>query len=110
MWSQQNAKRCCHFQALSPAAEKTSLLWAVIENLMKGTSWNYRRPFLIIEARYFQATTLGLPVEISKYYNTLTAVTVNGEESKATTVHSRSSWAFDIIKNWVLFAFQLKLP
>lgn len=81
MWTQQNVKRCCYLQVLNPA-DKTSLLWAAIENLKKGISWNYRRPFLIFEARYFQATTLGFPVEISKYYNTLTAVTVNCEESK----------------------------
>ncbi|XP_037554173.1 vitellogenin 3, phosvitinless [Nematolebias whitei] len=66
---------------LNLSAEKTSLLWAAIEHLQKGTSWNYRRPFLILEARYFQATTLGLPVEISKYYNTLSAVTVNSKAS-----------------------------
>lgn len=82
MWTQQNVNRCCYLQVLNPSAEKTSLLWAAIENLQKGTSWNYRRPFLIFEARYFQATTLGFPVEISKYYNTLSAVTVNCEESK----------------------------
>lgn len=33
----------------------------------------------MFEARYIQATTLGLPVEISKYYHTINGITVNGE-------------------------------
>lgn len=33
----------------------------------------------MVEARYIQATSLGLPVEISKYYHTISGITVNGE-------------------------------
>ncbi|XP_014900520.1 vitellogenin 3, phosvitinless isoform X1 [Poecilia latipinna] len=69
--------------AFSPAAGKSSPLWAMMESLQRGVSWDYTRAFLVLEARYFEATSLGLPVEISKYYNTITAcnfkakVTVN---------------------------------
>ncbi|XP_015826097.3 vitellogenin 3, phosvitinless [Nothobranchius furzeri] len=65
--------------ALSPAAGRSSLLWAVMENLLGGASWHFTRSFLILEARHAQATSLGLPVEISKYYNALTAVAVKAK-------------------------------
>ncbi|KAM9762856.1 vitellogenin 3, phosvitinless [Menidia menidia] len=65
--------------AISPSAGKKTPLWAAIENLQRGTSWHYTRAFLVLEARYFQATSLGLPVEITKYYNSLTAITVNAK-------------------------------
>lgn len=70
-----------YFQAVSPSAGKESPLWAVIDNLHKGFSWHRTKPFLIFEVRYFQATTLGLPLEISKYYETVNGITVNGENS-----------------------------
>ncbi|XP_043985509.1 vitellogenin 3, phosvitinless [Gambusia affinis] len=63
----------------SPAAWKSSPLKAMIDSLQKGISWDYTRTFLILEARYFQATTVGLPVEISKYYNAITAVNFNAK-------------------------------
>uniref|UniRef100_A0A3B4TIN1 Vitellogenin 3, phosvitinless n=1 Tax=Seriola dumerili TaxID=41447 RepID=A0A3B4TIN1_SERDU len=66
-------------RAVSPSAGKESPLWAVIENLQKGVSWHRTKPFLIFEVRYFQATTLGLPLEISKYYETLNGITVNAK-------------------------------
>ncbi|XP_056234769.1 vitellogenin 3, phosvitinless [Seriola aureovittata] len=66
-------------KAVSPSAGKESPLWAVIENLKKGVSWHWTKPFLIFEVRYFQATTLGLPLEISKYYETLNGITVNAK-------------------------------
>uniref|UniRef100_A0A3B4WJG0 Vitellogenin 3, phosvitinless n=1 Tax=Seriola lalandi dorsalis TaxID=1841481 RepID=A0A3B4WJG0_SERLL len=66
-------------KAVSPSAGKESPLWAVIENLKKGVSWHRTKPFLIFEVRYFQATTLGLPLEISKYYETLNGITVNAK-------------------------------
>lgn len=56
----------------------------MIENLQKGVSWHRTKPFLIFEARYFQATSLGLPLEISKYYETTNGITVNGEGSNPT--------------------------
>ncbi|XP_075340505.1 vitellogenin 3, phosvitinless [Odontesthes bonariensis] len=65
--------------AISPSAGKATLLWTAIEKLQRGTSWHYTRPFLVLEGRYFQATSLGLPVEISKYYNSITAITVNAK-------------------------------
>lgn len=74
------------FQTFSPAAWKSSPLKAMIDSLQKGISWDYTRTFLILEARYFQATTVGLPVEISKYYNAITAVNFNGEKEKTTTM------------------------
>ncbi|KAM4740042.1 vitellogenin 3, phosvitinless [Anableps anableps] len=65
--------------AFSPAAWKSSPLWAMIESLQRGTSWDYTRAFSTLETRYFQATTLGLPVEISKYYNSITAINFNAK-------------------------------
>lgn len=53
----------------------------MIENMQRGVSFHWTKPFLIFEARYFQATTLGLPVEISKYYQTVNGITVNSEEA-----------------------------
>uniref|UniRef100_A0A3Q2Y8B3 Vitellogenin 3, phosvitinless n=1 Tax=Hippocampus comes TaxID=109280 RepID=A0A3Q2Y8B3_HIPCM len=63
----------------SPSAGKGSPVWTVIENLQKGISWHRTKAFLIFETRYFQATTLGLPLEISKYYQTLSGITVNAK-------------------------------
>nr|ACI30219.1 vitellogenin C [Xenotoca eiseni] len=65
--------------AFSPTAWKSSPLLTVIENLQRGTSWDNTRTFLTWETRYFQATTLGLPVEISKYYNSITAINFNAK-------------------------------
>uniref|UniRef100_A0A3P8VDW2 Vitellogenin 3, phosvitinless n=1 Tax=Cynoglossus semilaevis TaxID=244447 RepID=A0A3P8VDW2_CYNSE len=65
--------------AISPDAGKERPLWTVIENLQKGTSWHWTRAFLIFEARFFQATTLGLPVEISKYYEAVNGITTNAK-------------------------------
>uniref|UniRef100_A0A8D0AVV6 Vitellogenin 3, phosvitinless n=1 Tax=Sander lucioperca TaxID=283035 RepID=A0A8D0AVV6_SANLU len=67
------------FRAVSPSTGKESPLWAVIENLKKGVSWHWTKPYLIFEVRYFQATTLGLPLEISKYYQTINGITVNAK-------------------------------
>ncbi|XP_076582051.1 vitellogenin 3, phosvitinless [Chaetodon auriga] len=66
-------------RAVSPSAGKESPLWAAIENLQTGASWHWTKPFLIFEVRYFQATTLGLPLEISKYYETINGITVNAK-------------------------------
>uniref|UniRef100_A0AAZ3PU67 Vitellogenin domain-containing protein n=1 Tax=Oncorhynchus tshawytscha TaxID=74940 RepID=A0AAZ3PU67_ONCTS len=62
-----------------PSAGKESPVWSMIENLQNGMSWHWTKPFLMFETRYIQATSLGLPVEISKYYNTLTTITVNAK-------------------------------
>lgn len=67
-------------KAFSPMAGKDSFLWTVMEHLQKGFSWHGVLPFLIAEARYVQATTLGLPLEISKYYHVLNGLTVNGKK------------------------------
>lgn len=72
----------CHgisMQTVSPSAGKESPVWKMIENLQKGMSWHWTKPFLMFETRYIQATSLGLPLEISKYYNTVTTITVNGK-------------------------------
>ncbi|XP_058494704.1 vitellogenin 3, phosvitinless [Solea solea] len=66
-------------RAVSPAAGKESPVWDVIESLKKGVSWHKTKMFLIFEVRYFQATTVGLPVEISKYYGSLNGITVNAK-------------------------------
>ncbi|XP_033936675.1 vitellogenin 3, phosvitinless isoform X2 [Pseudochaenichthys georgianus] len=56
-----------------------SPLWASIEDLQRGVSWHRTKPFLIFEVRYFQATTLGLPLEISKYNENINGITVNAK-------------------------------
>ncbi|KAG7514855.1 vitellogenin C [Solea senegalensis] len=65
--------------AVSPAAGKESPVWDVIESLKKGVSWHKTKMFLIFEVRYIQATTVGLPVEISKYYGSLNGISVNAK-------------------------------
>uniref|UniRef100_A0A8C7N8Q5 Vitellogenin 3, phosvitinless n=1 Tax=Oncorhynchus kisutch TaxID=8019 RepID=A0A8C7N8Q5_ONCKI len=64
---------------VSPSAGKESPVWSMIENLQNGMSWHWTKPFLMFETRYIQATSLGLPLEISKYYNTVTTITVNAK-------------------------------
>lgn len=59
-------------------ANKDNKLWDLIQQLQKGISWHWTKPFLMFETRFVQPTCLGLPVEISKYYSILAAVTVNG--------------------------------
>uniref|UniRef100_A0A673ZE24 Vitellogenin 3, phosvitinless n=1 Tax=Salmo trutta TaxID=8032 RepID=A0A673ZE24_SALTR len=66
-------------KTVSPSAGKESPVWKMIENLQKGMSWHWTKPFLMFETRYIQATSLGLPLEISKYYNTVTTITVNAK-------------------------------
>uniref|UniRef100_A0A8C6T397 Vitellogenin 3, phosvitinless n=1 Tax=Neogobius melanostomus TaxID=47308 RepID=A0A8C6T397_9GOBI len=56
-------------RAFSQSAGKDSMVWTCIERLMQGISWRGVLPFLTAEGRYIQATTLGFPVEISKYYH-----------------------------------------
>uniref|UniRef100_A0A8C3A2H3 Vitellogenin 3, phosvitinless n=1 Tax=Cyclopterus lumpus TaxID=8103 RepID=A0A8C3A2H3_CYCLU len=68
--------------SVSLSAGKGSSLWVVIESLQRGVSWHWTKPYLIVEVRYFQATILGLPLEISKYYESISGITVN---AKATT-------------------------
>ncbi|KAF7662833.1 hypothetical protein LDENG_00225900, partial [Lucifuga dentata] len=68
-------------KAVSPTAGKESPVWSMMENLQKGISWHQTKPFLIFETRYFQATTLGLPLEISKYYETVNGITVNAKSA-----------------------------
>ncbi|XP_053723141.1 vitellogenin 3, phosvitinless [Synchiropus splendidus] len=65
--------------AFSPSAGKDSPFWEAFENLQTGFSWHKTKPFLVFEVRYFQATTLGLPLEISKYYEVLNGITVNAK-------------------------------
>ncbi|XP_068612952.1 vitellogenin-like [Brachionichthys hirsutus] len=62
-----------------PSAGKESPLWDVIERLHQGQSWHWTKAFLIMEARYLQSTSLGLPMEISKYYHVLNGVTVKAK-------------------------------
>ncbi|XP_073332486.1 vitellogenin 3, phosvitinless [Pagrus major] len=64
---------------VSLSAGRESPLWTAIDNLQRGVSWHRVKPFLIFEVRYFQATTLGLPLEISKYYESVNGITVNAK-------------------------------
>uniref|UniRef100_A0A4W4HES3 Vitellogenin domain-containing protein n=1 Tax=Electrophorus electricus TaxID=8005 RepID=A0A4W4HES3_ELEEL len=58
---------------------KVNLIWNIIQNLQKGLSWHWTKPFLTFETRFIQPTCLGLPAEISKYYFSLTAINVNAK-------------------------------
>lgn len=48
----------------------------MIENLQRGILWHSTKALLLFETRYIQATSLGLPVEISKYYHVINGITV----------------------------------
>ncbi|KAM3876377.1 vitellogenin 3, phosvitinless [Diretmus argenteus] len=65
--------------AARPSAGKESPAWGLIENLQRGIYFHWTRALLIFETRYLQATTLGLPLEISKYYLSVTAFTANAK-------------------------------
>ncbi|KAM9461855.1 vitellogenin 3, phosvitinless [Clarias gariepinus] len=66
-------------KSLSLTANEDNKLWHLVQRLQKGISWHWTKPFLMLETRFIQPTCLGLPVEISKYYSTLAAVTVNAK-------------------------------
>uniref|UniRef100_A0A7N8XL44 Vitellogenin 3, phosvitinless n=1 Tax=Mastacembelus armatus TaxID=205130 RepID=A0A7N8XL44_9TELE len=85
-------------KAVRSTAGKESPVWGMIENLQKGLSWHWTKPFFIVEARYSQATTLGLPVEISKFYHTVTGITVNakGTVNPPPTDHLGQLWNSEI--------------
>ncbi|TRY57433.1 hypothetical protein DNTS_031422, partial [Danionella cerebrum] len=84
-------------QSLSPSAGKESKVWEMIQNVKRGFSWHWTKPHLVYEARFIQPTCLGLPVEISKYYSIINAVTC-GTELK-TKVAVRMPWAFGMKVN-----------
>ncbi|XP_041912175.1 vitellogenin 3, phosvitinless [Alosa sapidissima] len=66
-------------KALSPTAGKECPAWQMIQDLQKGISWHWTKPFMVFETRLIQATTLGLPVEISKNYPCVSAITANAK-------------------------------
>uniref|UniRef100_A0A4W4HER4 Vitellogenin domain-containing protein n=1 Tax=Electrophorus electricus TaxID=8005 RepID=A0A4W4HER4_ELEEL len=65
--------------SMSLMASKENKVWNIIQNLQKGLSWHWTKPFLTFETRFIQPTCLGLPAEISKYYFSLTAINVNAK-------------------------------
>lgn len=67
-------------QAVQPSAGKESPLWDLIQSLQERSSWNRAKPFLTFEVRYIQATSLGVPLEISKYYQSINGIDANGEQ------------------------------
>uniref|UniRef100_A0A3B3QGD8 Vitellogenin 3, phosvitinless n=1 Tax=Paramormyrops kingsleyae TaxID=1676925 RepID=A0A3B3QGD8_9TELE len=68
-------------QAISPKAGKESPVWNMIENIQNGVAWHWTKPYLIFETRYIRATMTGLPIEISKYYLSVTGSTVNAKST-----------------------------
>ncbi|KAI5614684.1 vitellogenin 3, phosvitinless precursor, partial [Silurus asotus] len=66
-------------KSMSLTANKDSALWDLIQQIQKGISWHWTKSFLMFETRFVQPTCLGLPVEISKYFSTLAAVTINAK-------------------------------
>lgn len=77
---------------LSLTASKDNKLWDFTQQLQNGLSWHWTKPFLMFETRFVQPTCLGLPVEISKYYSTLAAVTVNGNNYSHSGILNISSY------------------
>uniref|UniRef100_A0A3B3QFP2 Vitellogenin 3, phosvitinless n=1 Tax=Paramormyrops kingsleyae TaxID=1676925 RepID=A0A3B3QFP2_9TELE len=67
--------------AISPKAGKESPVWNMIENIQNGVAWHWTKPYLIFETRYIRATMTGLPIEISKYYLSVTGSTVNAKST-----------------------------
>uniref|UniRef100_A0A8B9HPE7 Vitellogenin 3, phosvitinless n=1 Tax=Astyanax mexicanus TaxID=7994 RepID=A0A8B9HPE7_ASTMX len=63
----------------SLTASKENTIWKIIQNLQKGISWRWTKPYLLLETRFMQPTCLGLPVEMSKYYTALKAITANAK-------------------------------
>uniref|UniRef100_A0A673LG27 Vitellogenin-like n=1 Tax=Sinocyclocheilus rhinocerous TaxID=307959 RepID=A0A673LG27_9TELE len=66
-------------KSFSPSAGKESKVWEKIQDVQKGTSWHWTKPHLVYEARIIQPTCLGLPVEISKYFSIINAVTMKAK-------------------------------
>ncbi|XP_073681839.1 vitellogenin-like [Garra rufa] len=66
-------------KSFSPSAGKESKVWEKIQDVQKGTSWHWTKPHLVYEARFIQPTCLGLPVEISKYFSMVNAVTMKAK-------------------------------
>ncbi|XP_027016008.1 vitellogenin 3, phosvitinless isoform X1 [Tachysurus fulvidraco] len=66
-------------KSVSLTANNDNIIWPLIQQLQKGISWHWTKSFLMFETRFVQPTCLGLPVEISKYYSTLPAITVNAK-------------------------------
>ncbi|XP_058648511.1 vitellogenin 3, phosvitinless [Onychostoma macrolepis] len=66
-------------KSFSPSAGKESKVWEKIQDVQKGTSWHWTKPHLVYEARFIQPTCLGLPVEISKYFSIVNAVTMKAK-------------------------------
>ncbi|XP_076880480.1 vitellogenin 3, phosvitinless isoform X2 [Brachyhypopomus gauderio] len=66
-------------KSVSIMSSKENKVWNIIQNLQKGISWHWTKSFLTFETRFIQPTCLGLPAEFSKYYISLTAITVNAK-------------------------------
>uniref|UniRef100_A0A671PJ11 Vitellogenin-like n=1 Tax=Sinocyclocheilus anshuiensis TaxID=1608454 RepID=A0A671PJ11_9TELE len=66
-------------KSFSASAGKESMVWQKIQDVQKGTSWHWTKPHLVYEARFIQPACLGLPVEISKYYSIVNAVTMKAK-------------------------------
>ncbi|XP_048028632.1 LOW QUALITY PROTEIN: vitellogenin 3, phosvitinless [Megalobrama amblycephala] len=66
-------------KSFSPSAGKESKVWEKIQDVQKGISWHWTKPHLVYEARFIQPTCLGLPVEISKYFSIVNAVTMKAK-------------------------------
>lgn len=62
---------------LSPCLKGCSVLLQDIASL--AVEKKYTKTFLAAEARYFRATSLGFPLEISKYYLSTSGIKVNGK-------------------------------
>ncbi|CAL9696109.1 unnamed protein product [Knipowitschia caucasica] len=66
-------------RAFKPSEGQGSFVWKMIEQLIQGFSWRASLPFLTVESRYIQASTVGLPVEISKYYHVVNSMSVTAK-------------------------------
>uniref|UniRef100_A0A672HI71 Vitellogenin 3, phosvitinless n=1 Tax=Salarias fasciatus TaxID=181472 RepID=A0A672HI71_SALFA len=77
--------------AISSTERKDIYMWRAIENLQKGFSWRWTKPFLNFEARYFQATIMGFPLEISKYYHAVTGISIDAKLSVSPPMNGQLS-------------------
>ncbi|KAM9385804.1 vitellogenin 3, phosvitinless [Pholidichthys leucotaenia] len=79
-WFFANIKKECIkklAETFTWSARKGSSLWDAIEKLQQRYEWHWNKPFLAFETRYFQASSLGFPLELSKYYQILSGVNVD---------------------------------
>nr|AGO64303.1 vitellogenin C [Pomatoschistus minutus] len=70
-------------RAFRPSEGQSSFVWKMIQQLIQGFSWRASLPILAVESRYIQPSTVGLPIEISKYYHVVNTMSVTAKAGVA---------------------------